>query len=413
MRLSRDRAGKLWLVLASVLGCLVGGELFMRQLHPVLLPPSRDTRTEKARLYGWASKPGERLSFVDPETGERFFERANSEGWRDVEHTFEKAKGRVRVLFVGDSFTFGTVPFAALYTRRVEAKLHEMGYPSVEVISIGVGGWGPDQELEVLRNEGVRYDPDLVIYQFCSNDIANIDPPPAVAGDMSLGTHKPFRYVAENGRLRRIDRHSVEAARSAGVGGRLRHLFRTSALFRSAASLVPEKDEPAPPVDARQQRNASIAAGRFTIDEYEKSWSRAGWKLFEALLVEMRAVSSGRGAQFLVFSEAGEPGMRRHLLDQGELFTENGEDFALLGGRRLAVDMQLPLVRLAGVCARNGIPLIGPKRTYERYRKDWHADRAGNESMASDIVDFLVAWPPFLRLVASPVTPAAEHGRGG
>lgn len=413
MPFNRDRAGKLGLAATTFGVCLVGAELTMRQLHPLPVTPARTTRTQKAQLYGWAPEPGEPLTVVDPETGERWVGRANSQGWRDVEHSFEKPPGQVRVLFVGDSFTYGSVPLEALYTRRVEAKLHELGYPQVEVISIGVGGWGPDQELEAIQNEGIRYHPDLIVYQFCSNDIANIDPPRPIGGDMSLGIHKPFRYVVEDGKLRRIDWQSVEAMRRGPPHAGLKRLLRASALFRTVASVVIGAEELAPPADPAIDRDTlSVVAGRFTVDEYEKNWSRVGWKLFEALVAEMAAVSKANGAEFLVFSEAGEPGMRRHLLDRGELASENGQDYAWSGGRKLAVDMRLPLRRLAGVCERSGIGLIEPKRTYERYSRDWHTDRAGNENMASDIVDFLAAWPPFQRLVGPPA-PAPAHGAAG
>jgi len=45
---------------------------------------------------------------------------------------------------------------------------------------------------------------------------------------------------------------------------------------------------------------------------------------------------------------------------------------------------------------RLGIPLIEPKRQYDRYDNDYHTNKVGNERMAQDIVDFLVGWEPFL-----------------
>jgi hypothetical protein len=110
-----------------------------------------------------------------------------------------------------------------------------------------------------------------------------------------------------------------------------------------------------------------------------------------------------------VFSESGEPGLRRHLLARGDLSTEQGSDFVQLGGTRLAVDMLLPLSQLSAICERAAIPLIAPRRTYERFREDWHATRAANQNMASDIVDFLLAWPEFRALAGGPTAagPAA------
>ena len=106
--------------------------------------------------------------------------------------------------------TFGaTVPSDKVYTRVLEDMLRQDGY-NVEVINIGYGGWGTDQELEALRNEGVRYKPNLVIIQFCSNDLtdnlvfANSDEQKEA---LRAGVHralKPFYYtISDDGRLLR------------------------------------------------------------------------------------------------------------------------------------------------------------------------------------------------------------------
>lgn len=393
--------GKLVLVAASVLLCLGGAELLMRSLHPLPSLPEITTRTEKARLYGWAPLPGQILASTDPETGRRTESRANSQGWRDVEHALEKPRGRVRILFVGDSFTYGTVALDALYTRRVEFKLRALGHSQVEVISIGVGGWGPDQELEAIRNEGLRYRPDLVVYQFCSNDTVNLDPPPELRGDMSLGSHKPFRFVLENDRLVRLDHRSVEAERSAGPMSWLHAPLRKSALFRTVSAALPEREVPLPVPDPITDR--LLGAGtlaRYGVVEMEKPWARAAWRLLEALLVEMHTITSAHGAQFLVFSESGESGMRRFLIERDDIFSEGGADYLVHAGKRFEVDLQLPLRRLRDISERKGIPLIAPRRTYHRFAGDWHPNIRGNENMASDIVDFLVAWPEFRAIVA-------------
>ena len=397
----KDRAGKLALVLMSVISCLAAGELLMRWLHPAAVAPDTTTRTEKAQLYGWAPEPGQRLTHVDPETGKTESSNTNSQGWRDVEHAFEKPRGRIRIVFLGDSFTYGTVPVSALYTRRVEAKLRERGQRDVEVISMGVGGWGPDQELEALKNEGLRYAPDLVVLQYCSNDLINLDPPPAVRGDMSLGLHKPFRYFLDDGKLVRIDRQSVETARSAGRLVSIHRPLRRSALFRTLTTLFQGPDDPPAVPDPRTDRiTASNVVARFGIEEAEKPWQQVAWRLLEALLREMQSVSTTRGAGFLVCSETGEEGLRAHLLESRRLATEAGRDFVEVSGEKVRVDLQLPIRRLAEICERHGIPLIEPKRSYPRYRTDWHMNRIGNENMADDIVDFLESWPVYRELAA-------------
>jgi hypothetical protein len=230
---------------------------------------------------------------------------------------------------------------------------------------------------------------------------------------MSLGRHKPFRYFVEGDALRRIDRRTVEAARSLGRYEALHRVLRRSALFRTLASLRPGPgDAPAVPDPRTDRITSSAVVARFGIDEVRKPWARAAWTLFEALVREMDRVARSRGARLLVFSESGEPGMRRHLLARGDLSTAAGEDYVQLGETRFQVDLQLPLQRLSAICERAGIPLIAPRRTYERFRDDWHTTRAANENMASDVVDYLLGWPEFQVLTGGPAA-APRSGEPG
>jgi hypothetical protein len=95
----------------------------------------------------------------------------NSYGWRDSEHTYEKAPGVRRVVAIGDSFTFGTdvddgERFSDLLDRR---------FSHLEVINLGVAGYGTDQELRLLETVGFRFQPDIVILTVCVlNDLDDI-----------------------------------------------------------------------------------------------------------------------------------------------------------------------------------------------------------------------------------------------
>jgi hypothetical protein len=140
--------------------------------------------------------PHFRHRFVDPDSRRLLYASTNSQGWKDVEHSFEKPAGVYRILFLGDSYTWGFVPLEDLYTRRVEELLKGRGHTAVEVISIGLGGWGTGHCLEALSNEGVLYQPDLVVYQFCSNDVH----------DNVRHTVAPFRYALDDqGRVYRSE----------------------------------------------------------------------------------------------------------------------------------------------------------------------------------------------------------------
>jgi hypothetical protein len=54
------------------------------------------------------------------------------------------------------------------YSQQVQRILSET--VPIETISLGVGGYSTDQELLAYLEYGRRFDPDLVVLQYCSND---------------------------------------------------------------------------------------------------------------------------------------------------------------------------------------------------------------------------------------------------
>jgi hypothetical protein len=106
---------------------------------------------------GWALRAGE--VSVSHRTGLPVEYRINSKGLRDNETTYDKPEGVFRIVVIGDSNAFGVgVPIEKHFTQLLEGYFRDL-----EVINLGVGGFGIDQELLFLRTEGFRYRPDLVI----------------------------------------------------------------------------------------------------------------------------------------------------------------------------------------------------------------------------------------------------------
>lgn len=99
---------------------------------------------------------------------------SNSQGFRDRERTMERRGPGPRVVALGDSFTWGAgVSYDRTFTTLVEQAL-QAELPGLEIINLGVGGWGPHEELHLLESYGVRFDPDLVLLDFyVGNDIQN------------------------------------------------------------------------------------------------------------------------------------------------------------------------------------------------------------------------------------------------
>jgi lysophospholipase L1-like esterase len=92
--------------------------------------------------------------------------RINSQGLRDREHTYEKPPDTVRVLCLGDSFTFGWgVEEKESYPRVLDSLLDDGSASQVrwEVINCGVCETGCAHQLAYFDAEGYRYKPDIVV----------------------------------------------------------------------------------------------------------------------------------------------------------------------------------------------------------------------------------------------------------
>lgn len=96
----------------------------------------------------------------------------NSYGYRDVEHTFEKDEGMKRILIIGDSMTYGAGVESVddIYGRVLQRKLDDAYGSSYEVIILAQPGYSTFDELRVLHDLGLRFDPDIVILAYQLND---------------------------------------------------------------------------------------------------------------------------------------------------------------------------------------------------------------------------------------------------
>jgi len=113
---------------------------------------------------GWITRP----DLTDMTVfGDRVL-NTNSRGLRGKrEFTHDRVPGRLRVVILGDSFTFGDeVSDHETYAHALQGML-----PQAEVINMGVHGYGHDQMLIHLREEGVKYRPDIVVVGFISFDM--------------------------------------------------------------------------------------------------------------------------------------------------------------------------------------------------------------------------------------------------
>ncbi len=91
---------------------------------------------------------------------------------RPREYPYEKGGKVFRIIGLGDSFTFGQgVDLTDTYLKKLEVKLNQNSHSlKYEVINTGHCGLNTVRELGILKSEGMKYGPDLIIIGYCLND---------------------------------------------------------------------------------------------------------------------------------------------------------------------------------------------------------------------------------------------------
>ncbi len=146
--------------------------------------------------YGWAHQPGATGRWFNPYNEYNVEVTINSKGLRDVEMDYVKAADEFRILVLGDSYVEGMrVPLEQTFSKVLEQRLNAVDSPiKFQVINAGVSAWGTDQALLWYRNEGVKYEPDLVILGFFpGNDFLNNSE--ALEVENFGAVRKPFFYL--------------------------------------------------------------------------------------------------------------------------------------------------------------------------------------------------------------------------
>lgn len=97
--------------------------------------------------------------------------QTNAQGYRDDhDYVYEKPDGSIRIITLGDSTMAGfEVRQDRTFSTTLERYLNAHNINN-DVINTGVSGYGVAEELVVLENEAIKYDPDFVVLAFYAND---------------------------------------------------------------------------------------------------------------------------------------------------------------------------------------------------------------------------------------------------
>lgn len=97
----------------------------------------------------------------------------NLEGFRDYNHSLQKSNDIFRIIALGDSFTFGQGIYKLedTHPKKLEELLNKnFEEKRYEVLNFGKRGINTKDELKVLEDYGLKYNPDLVIINFYIDD---------------------------------------------------------------------------------------------------------------------------------------------------------------------------------------------------------------------------------------------------
>jgi len=224
-RAGRGIAGRAALALLAPLLLLAGLEAVFR----VIRPDDGDARIHRRAMV----EP-------DPDLLWRLIPYAEGEyatnplGFRD--RALDPAADR-RVLVLGDSVSWGHgVPLESIYPILLEDRLNASGAGRVDVVNTGVPGYSTFQQLRLLERRGLRLRPDLVLLQFCLNDVVERYTTVAEFGGAGvfLGVDTRRAIPGLVGWLVRNSRAYAALAESVAARDRRRAEYRVQGLARDA-----------------------------------------------------------------------------------------------------------------------------------------------------------------------------------
>jgi lysophospholipase L1-like esterase len=330
----------------------------------------------------YRNNPGAHIAYRDGEVNDTYV--INSQGLREDHEIVPPAPGTLRILAVGDSFTFG------LGVNGDQTFAHDLNGLTaadgrrVEVINAGVSGYGTDNELAWLRAYGWLLKPDVVVLGFfTANDIS----------DNMLGMRKT--QVDAHGQLvpsdalrvmRNITPEPANPGPVKSVKIWLAHNSQAYVLLRRLGHGVWDWLFPPPRVE-----QSALFSYNSLYEKQDDPKLQAAWNTTFELLAQMKAEVEAHGAKLVVVALP--PREQIEDADWQKIVASSGLP---------ASDLQRdkPEQVLARWCAQTNTPLVNllpgfqsaPANPPLYYRLDTHFNAAGHTLAAQLIHDALVKY---------------------
>ena len=366
----KEIAAKLALVLLGVLVTLAVLEGGLRYQYHLLPPPMEKEHRfwQYDSLLGWSKIPGAEGPLVAYEYHTHV--KINSHGLRDDEVPYQKPPGEYRILALGDSFTVALeVEKDEVWAEVLEELLNIKR--ATQVINAGTRGYASDQEYLFLREEGLKYSPDLVLVAFFVNDVLGN----GLDHEEGRRYAKP-RFVLRDGQLHLTNVPPPQP--SAGPLKFLSKLLERFYVYRFAHEVMERGSPGELPAYFQVYRT-----------HYTPEWEEA-WKVTEAILVEMQQLAESVGAQMLVC----------YLPEQSQVSDSGWNQIVPHDGEDSSYDRDRPNHLMEDLCARHGIPYldltpafrqhIAADEPYPYFPVSVHFSVEGNRLAAQLIYEYLV-----------------------
>jgi hypothetical protein len=319
-------------VLLSFLVALGVAEVAVRYISPQEVGPVRFACHPE---LGDIPVPGQR--------GERRFSGVftfrysnNSLGWRGRREYREAKPTDYRVLFLGDSFTYGLgVNDDQTFAVQVEKDLRA-GLMSLEVMNAGCPGKGTDYELKCFQTVGRKFHPDLTVLGFFGNDFADN----ARGEYYTIGSRGELRVKPVN-----CDRGGIKAVLDRLPG------YNWLISWSQAANLV--KQAGVDFIVSRAQKNNADATSGLVVSSTRGAGgyvTAANKELTRIYIEQLNAAVKGAGGALMMFYIP----ISQEVLEYRQTRTTSADERAI---QRIAADNGMMLWSLTPLLAHSGQPI--------------------------------------------------------
>lgn len=279
-------------------------------LLPIVLDDAYFDVRDSVGVY---PEPHSYFWWQNPDTNERIWIQFNSASRRDIEHPYAKPQDTTRIMFLGDSYTSAWQhPIDESYVARMRSWVDE----DVQLLNAGFHGWGTDRQYLYYREDGHRYDSDVVVLQiYIGNDV--IDNGVGVLEDTALDDERlvisydqpstrPYFIFDDTDSLEFVPPNDFAPTRSERVGG-IRSFLRTysmtySLLEQLIVSFAPSDSSVASFDDVQDRAPVEIPIDYYAYSpesQQRDDWMQA-WHITEQLLLMLRDEVEGHGGQLVV-----------------------------------------------------------------------------------------------------------------